>query len=124
MFTSIFGIIPQVNEPEHKEGDLYKVITAYGRSFEIKYGYYEEIDRKNPNVEPMEIYPNFIENPVYSDDGIPFVTAMQVPCKHFKLDKGENDEDNTCIHCAHFEPCEELLGVCKCKARRSVNNGE
>ena len=65
MFTSIFGIIPQVNEPEHKEGDLYKVITAYGRSFEIKYGYYEEIDRKNPNVEPMEIYPNFIEKPVY-----------------------------------------------------------
>ena len=118
MFTSIFGIIPQVNEPEHKEGDLYKVITAYGRSFEIKYGYYEEIDRKNPNVEPMEIYPNFIENPVYSEDGIPFVTAMQIPCKHFKLGRGEKDEDNTCIHCVHFEQCEELLGVCKCKARR------
>ena len=94
------------------------MITAYGRSFEIKYGYYEEIDRKNPNVEPMEIYPNFIENPVYSEDGIPFVTAMQISCKHFKLGRGEKDEDNTCIHCVHFEQCEELLGVCKCKARR------
>lgn len=101
-----------------KEGALYKVITAYGRSFEIRYGYYEEIDRQNPYVEPMEMYPNFIENPLYTEDGVPFVTAMQAVCGHFKLGRGENDEDNTCFHCTYFEPCEELLGVCRCKTRR------
>ena len=28
-----------------KEGDLYKVITIYGKTFELYYGYYEEKDR-------------------------------------------------------------------------------
>ncbi len=118
MFTSLFGNIPQTTEPKHKEGDLYKVITAHGKSFELYYGYYDEIDRQNPNVEPMEMYPNFIENPIYTDEGIPFVTAMQKPCRHFK---GEPDEDNTCYQCSYYEKCEELLGVCRCKARQKKN---
>ena len=28
-----------------KEGDLYKIIELFGRSFEIKYGYYEEYEK-------------------------------------------------------------------------------
>ena len=102
-------------ESEHKEGELYKVITAYGKVFEIYYGYYEEIDRLNPLCEPMEIYPSFIESPVYTDKGIPFVTAMQESCEHYK---GESDEESNCFQCAYFESCEELLGICRCRLRQ------
>ena len=106
-----------------KEGELHKVITTHGKTFELYYGYYEEIDRQNPNTEPMPIYPNFIENPVYTDDGIPFVTAMQDRCNYFKLKAKECDEgeDNSCDNCSHYEKCEELLGVCRCKAKRKKN---
>lgn len=114
MFTSIFGI-NKPTEAEHREGDLYRVITAHGRSFELYYGYYDEADRGNPLIGPMEMYPNFIKSPVYTDEGVPFVTAMQKPCKHFK---GDPDEDNTCYQCSYYERCEELLGICLCKERR------
>jgi len=114
-------VVSTNNEPEDrilpKEGDLYKVITAHGKSFEIRYGYYEEIDRHSRYPEPIEIYPNFIEQPVYTDEGIPFVTAMQTPCGHFK---GEPDEDNTCYECSHYEKCEELLGICTCPKNRKM----
>jgi hypothetical protein len=113
MFTSLFGVIPQFAKP--KEGDLYKVITAYGKTFELYYGYYEEIDRHSKYNAPVELYPNFIKTPVYTDEGVPFATAMQKPCKHFK---GAPDEDNTCYQCGYYEKCEELLGICKCRARR------
>ena len=104
---------PKVMPP--KEGDLYRIIRAHGRVFEIRYGYYEEADRQNPLVSPMEMYPNFEKEPVYTDDGVPFVTAIQSPCSHFS---GEEDEDNTCYQCAHYEKCEELLGLCRCRARQ------
>ena len=121
MFTSLFGLNPLPKEPEHKEGELYKIITAHGKTFELRYGYYEEIDRES--MHPMEIYPNFLENPVYTTEGIPFATAMQKPCKHFKLKSKECDagEDNTCYHCTYYEKCEELLGVCRCKTRQRKN---
>ena len=64
-----------------KEGDLYREIELWGRSFEIRYGYYEEIDRQ---YDPMEIYPDFLQNPVYTEEGYPFVTLMQEPCQHFQ----------------------------------------
>ena len=101
-----------------KEGDLYKIITAHGKTFELYYGYYEEIDRHSKYHEPVEIYPNFIDNPVYTDEGIPFVTAMQDPCKHYKSKRGKRDEDDSCSDCTHYEKCEELLGVCRCKAKQ------
>ena len=118
MFTSLFGQNVPLKEQKHKEGELYKVIKSHGQTFEIYYGYYEEIDRQNPTCKPMEIYPNFREKPVYTDKGIPFVTAMQKTCEHYN---GEYDEDNTCIQCAYYEKCEELLGICKCRLRRRKN---
>ncbi len=119
MLTSIFIQNASPKELKHKEGELYKVIEAHGKTFELRYGYYEDRDRQNPHIEPMEMYPNFIEKPLYTDEGIPFVTAMQSICKQFKLKSKECDEgvDNTCYNCAHYEQCQELLGLCKCKAR-------
>ena len=103
-----------------KEGELFKVITAHGKSFELRYGYYDEQDRYSKYNEPVAIYPDFLANPEYTDDGIPFVTAMQDICKHFKLKDKKWDEgiDNSCFNCIHYEKCDELIGVCRCKARR------
>ena len=115
MFTSIFEQNAPRKEPRHKEGELCKIIEVYGKTFEIYYGYYDEADRQNPYVEPMEMYPNFLLNPVYTEEGIPFTVAMQPPCKHFK---GEADVDNTCYQCAYYERCEELLGLCTCPHNR------
>jgi hypothetical protein len=31
---------------------------------------------------------------------------------------GDADEDNTCIECAYYRKCEDLLGICVCYPRR------
>ena len=112
---SSFVLKKPQRELERKDGELYKVITAHGATFEIRYGYYEDKDRENPSIPPMEMYPNFLKNPVYADMGMPFVTAMQKTCAQFK---GEQDEDNTCYQCEYYEKCEDLLGVCKHPRRK------
>ena len=115
-------MFPSPNDPyekdlraERREGELYRVIEAHGVRFEIYYGYYAEEDRQNPFVDPMEMYPDFLTHPVHTADGIPFVTALQKTCRYFS---GMADEDNTCYQCDHYEKCEELLGICRCKGNR------
>jgi len=98
-----------------KEGDLFKIIRLYGKTFEIRYGFYEECDRHNRYAEPVEIYPDFIKNPQYTSDGQPFVTAIQSPCEHFQ---GRKNENSTCEECAHYQHCEELLAICNCPNTR------
>ena len=94
-----------------KEGDLYKIIEVYGKTFEIRYGFYEESDRHSQFAEPMEIYPDFVEFPEYTDCGKPFITAIQTPCENFS---GERNENSTCEECTFYKNCEELLGICLC----------
>ena len=72
-----------------KENDVYKVIILHGKRFEIKYGYYEEIDRA---FEPVPIYPDFISEPVYTAKGIPFATAYQDVCEHYVAKPNINSE--------------------------------
>lgn len=89
-----------------KEGDLYKIIKLYGRTFELRYGYYEEYEKGR--VEPVPIYPNFQELPEYTEDGFPFVTQMQSLCPH-----GESRfKDGCCVDCRHYSHGEDLLGIC------------
>ena len=102
-----------------KEGDMYGELRAHGKVFTLYYGYYEEKDRLSRYNEPAVIYPDFINDPVYTDDGIPFATAIQDPCRHFK---GERNEDSTCYHCTYYSKCAELIGVCTC-ADNKINNG-
>ena len=75
MFTTLFSKDPVQAEPERKEGDLYKVVNTFGRTFELKYGYYGDCDRR---FEPDVIYPDFTKDPVYTDEGTPFVTKTEV----------------------------------------------
>ena len=46
-----------------QEGELFKIITLGGKSFEIKYGYYEDYERNMGD--PIPIYPDFIKAPCY-----------------------------------------------------------
>ena len=113
MFSRFTEINASSKPPTPKEGELFKVIELHGATFEIRYGYYEETDRQ---FEPVEIYPDFIKNPIYTNDGFPFVTLMQEPCEHFK--KLTDDPDCDCSNCRHMERGDELIAVCRCDSRR------
>lgn len=96
-------------EPAHREGDLYKRIVTFGKEFTLYYGYYEEIDRHSKYAEPTEIYPDFLKNPVFTENGEPFVTAMQNPCAYYTK---ERDTADKCGDCKYFRKGEELFGIC------------
>lgn len=97
-----------------KEGELYKSVTVHGRTFELRYGYYDEKERFGRYSEPIPIYPDFTRDPQYTDDGQPFVTAMQDPCEHFI----GRDRSIGCYGCSYFSDGDDLLGVCACKSNR------
>ena len=92
---------------DNKEGRVYKTVHSHGRVFDIRYGYYEEYERGR--YDPIPIYPNFKEKPEYTDEGFPFVTAMQDVCPHFD---GE-DPSLGCFGCKHYTSGEDLIGICK-----------
>lgn len=92
----------------NKEGDLYKIVNVFGRAFELYYGYYDERDRLSKYNDPIPIYPNFKENPVYTDSGQPFVTEMQDTCIYYNGKKNEE----ACFYCEFFKKGEELIGIC------------
>ena len=113
MFSRFTDINENSKPPVPKEGELFKVIRLHGATFEIRYGYYEEGDRQ---FEPVEIYPDFLKNPIYTNDGFPFVTLMQAPCENFK--KLTDDPDRDCGNCRYMERGDELIAVCRCESRR------
>ena len=115
MFRNMIKI--NTNSSPPKEGDIFKLIELHGATFEIKYGYYEDIDRK---YDPVEIYPDFIENPIYTDDGFPFITLMQSPCQHFK--RINDDPEHDCGNCEYMERGDELIAVCRCPKNQVCRN--
>ena len=101
-----------------KDGDLYKVVTIHGESFELRYGYYEDFERGTG--EPIPIYPDFKKSPRYTNEGYPFVTQMQELCEY-----GESRFiDGCCADCKYFSDGEELLGVCICPENRKNLSSE
>lgn len=104
----MFHYFPQTDVPE--EGTLYRIIDLHGCSFPIYYGYYDELDRKNPTVDPMPVYPDFVANPHFSADGYRFVTKMQDACSHYR---GEATAEKECADCVYYCHGEDLLGMCK-----------
>ena len=101
-----------------KEGDLYKEVTISDKTFRLVYGYYESFERENSLNEPIPIYPDFINEPQYTAEGIPIATAMQNICKYYL---GKNDEDSSCLDCGHFRSCEDLFGLCTCPHNSKIN---
>ncbi len=96
-----------------RDGDLYKAVDVFGKTFHLYYGFYEEQDKYGKYAEPVPIYPNFIENPEYTDDGYPFTTEMQDICSHYQGKVGED----SCFACSNFSKGSEMIGLCLCKKR-------
>ena len=117
MFTTIFENENLPNESEHKEGELYKIITTFGKTFELRYGYYGECDRQNPLCQPAVIYPDFTVEPLFTDTGEPFVTMMQDACASYR-GESKKTPDTTCAECKYFKRGEEWFGVCKFEQNR------
>jgi len=108
------------SSPENtkKEGDLYKEITTFGRTFELRYGYYDDRDRARA---PDVIYPDFTKEPIYTEQGEPFVTMMQDACEHY-AGKTPRNADTLCLECQHFRRGEEWFGICLCPRNRERKN--
>ena len=115
MLARLFGLNADKESSAPKEGELFKIVELYGKTFELRYGFYEECDRHTPCAEPVAIYPDFKERPQYTAEGLPFVTEMQEPCACFD---GKRDEDSGCGECSFYRHGEELLGVCVCPQNR------
>ena len=108
----------EVPTEEHREGDFYKVVTVFGRTFELRYGYYDEVDRQNPLCEPVILYPDFLTEPVYTEEGTPFVTVMQDACEAYRGET-RRTPDTTCAECKYFKQGEEWFGICTYEKNQS-----
>ena len=91
-----------------RAGDLYGIISIFGHTIEIRYGYYEERERER-GEEPVPIYPDFKKHPLYTYEGYPLVTQMQELCEHGT----SMFIDGCCVDCAFFCECTDLIGYCK-----------
>ena len=100
-----------------KEGELYKVVTTFGKTFELRYGYYDERDRQSPLCEPAVIYPDFIRDPQFTDSGEPFVTVTQDACTYYK-GSAKRTSDSTCAECRYFLQGEDWFGICTRNERK------
>lgn len=111
-------IMPQSAEcaPVHREGDLYKEVMVGAKTFRLLYGYYEPFERECGGNEPIPIYPDFIREPQYTDEGVPFVTAMQDVCSCYK---GKSSGDS-CADCEFFLRGRELFGFCSCREKQQI----
>ncbi len=98
-----------------KEGDLYMVIHSHGHTFQLIYGYYEETDREYG--EPVVIYPDLKNDPIFTKDGYPFVTAVQVPCEHYKVEEGRIPEE-CCSDCIYYKDSKSEIDICLCEKNR------
>ena len=96
------------------EGAIYKTITAFDNTFEVRYGFYDDFERDSENAYPVPIYPDFRENPLYTKDGYPFVTKMQELCEF----GSSKFADGCCADCPHFVHGAEMIGICTCDENR------
>lgn len=103
-----------------REGDIYKVLCIHDHIFELLYGYYEARERDNPAIDPMPIYPDFIQEPKFTKEGFPFVTKMQDVCEYYI---GSRSHFCECADCIFYSHGEDLLGICVCLQNRQESGG-
>ena len=117
MLSSLLQNNIQPAEVTHEEGELYKVVTTFGKTFQLRYGYYQECDRQSPLCDPVVIYPDFVKDPVYTDNGEPFVTMVQDACKSYR-GEAKRTSDTTCYECKYFHSGEDWIGICTCSKNK------
>lgn len=105
-----------------KEGDIYRELSIGKKTFVIPYGYYEDFERHSRYNDPIPIYPDFINEPQYTDQGEPFATAMQDTCSYFT--GRETQQEESCLDCFYFLQCEDLIGICRRPERQKLPETE
>ena len=98
-----------------KEGDLYKCYVIDKHTFEIRYGYYEE--RERGLVEPLPIFPDLVSKPVFTEDGEPITSRVQIPCEHYRP-RNRRKPEGWCADCIHYKKKRDEMGLCKCPIRK------
>lgn len=98
-----------------REGDVHAVVCVGGHSFTIRYGYYTELERHS--TDPIPIYPCFVTNPHYTQEGCPLVTRVQDACEHYDTGQ-ESGGDRWCADCIYCSDVSKEIGICRCDHRR------
>lgn len=104
-----------MNRITPREGDIYEVVCVGGHSFTIRYGYYAEEERQN--TDPLPIYPCFIADPHYTEEGHPLVTRIQDACEYYRT-RESGEGDGWCADCVHCTGLHDAIGICHCEHRR------
>ncbi|MBR2309088.1 MAG: hypothetical protein IKA47_00950 [Oscillospiraceae bacterium] len=104
-----------MNRKTPREGDIHEVVCVGGHSFTIRYGYYAEEERHN--TDPLPIYPCFVTNPYYTEEGYPLVTRIQDACEHYRTE-ADSDGDGWCADCVHCAGNHDAIGICQCEHRQ------
>lgn len=100
-----------------QEGALHSIIKIQDHVFHILYGYYEDCERENPEIDPMPIYPDFLQTPHFTKEGAMLVTKMQDACSHYR---GKDIRERECGECLYYEDAEDLIGICTCCKNKRI----
>ncbi len=93
----------------------YRVCRVYGRVFTINLEYDDQLGESYP------VYPDFSENPEYTDEGRPFATAEQDSCSFCKPKAPNKTIPSDCGGCGWFfreQTPYDPIGVCMSGERR------
>jgi len=95
-----------------REGDVFDTVSLDGKTFEIRYGYYEDYERESG--EPIPIYPDLKNDPIYGESGKRIVTFIQESCESFESRCDECLDETDCGFCKHYRETHPgiLLGIC------------
>lgn len=107
--------------PTVQEGEIYEVLYIDGKTFEIRYGFYEDYERDGS--EPIPIYPDLEKTPVYGDSGKMIVTHMKSPCAYFKP-QTEHGVERCCGCCVYYPVNRQMMSVCEHIKNKTENISE
>jgi len=95
------------NEPD-------KIIRVCGHEFRL----YKEYD-EGDGLELL-IYPEFDENPEYTEDNRPFALRVDDSCEYGRCSTPDGDNPGDCGGCVFFyrEQPDDPIGICMCDERR------
>ncbi len=93
-----------------REGDLYKTYRIEAHVFPIYYGYYEENERGR--VEPLPIFPDLRNQPLYTAAGERIVTSLQAPCESY-CPRYPSRKEDWCGDCMHYCGGRDEIGLCQ-----------
>ena len=102
------------------EGDNYGEYNVGGHCFTVRYGYLDEFDRCSehmPGEHLVPVFPDFLQKPMYDENGAPLVTDTQAPCAHYAPENPITPED-WCRDCTFYSREKPQIGICACEARK------